>query len=71
MTYDAAFPHLFETLLNQGILIGVKLDIVGDRLVDEVAARTVLCGRERIKRLNLFGGSAEADGFLGGTHNTE
>ena len=65
MAYDAAFPHLFNTLVNQRVLVGVQIDVVGDRLVDEIAARTVLRGGQRIKRVDLFGNGAEADGFLG------
>jgi hypothetical protein len=45
MAYDTAFPHLFQPLANQRILVGVQFNVVGDCLVDEIAARTVLCGR--------------------------
>ena len=69
MAYDAAFPHLFNPLANQRVLVGVQIDVVGDRLVDEIAARTVLRGGQRIKRVDLFGTGAEADGFLGVAHN--
>src|SRR5271156_1862986 len=70
MAYDAALPHLFQTVPNQRVLVGVKLDVVGDRLVDEIAAGPVLCGGQRIKGVDLFGDGAEADGFLGDAHNT-
>ena len=70
MPYDAAFPHLFNPLANQRVLVGVQIDVVGDRLVDEIAARTVLRGGQCIKRVDLFDTGAEADGFLGVAHNT-
>ena len=69
MTDHAPFPHLFETVLDQRVLVGVQIDVVGDRLVDEIAAGTGLRGGQRIKRVNLFGDGAEADGFLGSAHN--
>jgi len=69
MAYDAAFPHLFNPLAKQRVLVGVQIDVVGDRLVDEIAARTVLRGGQRVKRVDLFGTGAEADGFLGVAHN--
>jgi len=47
----------------------VQLDVVGDRLVDEIAARTVLRGGQRIKRVDLCGLGAEADSFLDVAHN--
>src|ERR1019366_2494037 len=64
MAYDAAFPHLFQPLANQRVLVGVELDIVGDRLVDEIAARTVLRGGQRIESVDLLGDGTETDGFL-------
>ena len=56
--------HLFNPLANQRVLVGVQIDVVGDRLVDEIAARTVLRGGQCIKRVDLFDTGAEADGFL-------
>ena len=69
MAYDAAFPHLFQPLSNQRILVGVQLDVIHDRLVDEIAVRPFLRGGQRIKRCNLFGDGAETDGFLLAAHN--
>ena len=60
MAYDAALPHLFQALANQRILVGVQFDVVADRLIDEIAARTVLRGGQRIKRVDLFGNGTEA-----------
>jgi len=64
MAYDAAFPHLFQPHANQRVLVGVQFDVVADRLVDEIAARTVLRGGQRIKRVDLFSDGTETNGFL-------
>src|ERR1700691_3572192 len=48
----------------------MQLDVIGDRLVDQIAARTALCGGQRIKRFNSFSDSTETDGFLVAAHNT-
>lgn len=69
MAHHAAFPHLFQPLADQGILVSLQFDIVGDSLVDEMAAWTVLHGGQRIKRVNLFGDGTEADSFLAAAHN--
>src|SRR5271165_4104384 len=69
MTHDAPFLHFFQSLANQCVLVGVQLDVVGDRLVDEIAARTLLRGGQRIKRLDLLHYGTEADGFLLAPHN--
>src|SRR5580698_10805904 len=69
MAHDASFPHLFQSFPNQRVLVGMQLDVIGDRLVDEIAARTFLCGGQRIKRFNLFGVGTETDGFVIATHN--
>lgn len=71
MAHKAAFPHLFKALLNQRVLVGVQFDVVGDRLVDEVAARTVFRGSQRVQRVDFFGVGAKADGLFGGAHNAE
>src|SRR5882762_7078183 len=69
MAHDAAFPHLFQSLLNQRVLVGVQFDVIGDRLVDEIAARAFLLGGQRIKRFNLFSDGTETDGSLLAAHN--
>jgi len=69
MAHDTAFPHLFQALANQRVLVGVQFDVVGDRLVDEIAARTVLRGGQRIKRVDLSSDGTETDGFLVAAHN--
>src|ERR1700722_16252259 len=69
MTNDAAFPHLFQSLANQFVLIGVQLDVIGDRLIDEIAAWTFLRGGQRIKCFNFFSDGTETDGFLIASHN--
>src|SRR6267143_2918264 len=69
MVHDAAFPHLFQSLANQRVLVGVQLDVIGDRLVDEIAAWTFLRGGQRVKRFNLFSDGTETDGFLVAAHN--
>src|SRR5208283_2157125 len=71
MAYDATFPHFCQPFADQRVLVGVQLDVVGDRLVDRIAARTVLRGGQGIEGFDLFGQGAEADGFLGGTHNAK
>jgi hypothetical protein len=70
MAHDAAFPHLFQSLANQRVLVGVQLDVIGDRLVDEIAAWTFLRGGQRIKCVNLLSDGTETDGFLIAAHNT-
>ena len=70
MADDASFSHFFQPLANQRVLVGVQFDVVGNRLVDEITARPVLRGGKGIKRVNLFGIGAEADGFLSGARNT-
>src|SRR5258707_6244635 len=62
MADDATFSHLFQPLANQRVLVGVQFDVVGNRLVDGITARPVLRGGKGIKRVNLFGIGAEADG---------
>jgi len=47
----------------------MQLDVVADRLIDEIAAGSVLRGGKRIERVNLFGVSTEADGFFRVGHN--
>src|SRR5450631_4887667 len=69
MAHHTAFPHLFLSLADQCVLVSVQFDVVANCLVDQIAARTVLRGSQRIKRLDLFGNGTEADGFLG-SHNT-
>jgi len=69
MAYDAAFPHLLQPLSNQRVLIGVQLDVIRDRLVDEIAAGPFLRGGQRIKGFNLFGDGTETDSFLVAAHN--
>src|SRR5664279_167712 len=69
MAHNAAFSHFFLPFADQRVLVGVQFDVVADCLVDQIAARTVLRGSQRIKRLNLFRIGTEADGFLG-SHNT-
>src|SRR5271157_4682518 len=71
MAYDTAFPHLFQPLANQRVLVGVQFDIVSDRLVDEIAARTFLRRGQRIKGVDFFSDGAETDGFFIAAHNTE
>src|SRR4026208_2484211 len=71
MAYHAPFPHLFQALANQCVLVGVQLDVIRDRLVDEIAARPFLRGGQRIKRFNLFGDGTETDGSLVTAHNTK
>src|ERR1700692_4797074 len=63
MTYDAALPHLFQALAHQLVLVGLQFEVVGDGLVNQVAARTVLRGRQRIERCDLIGGGPERWGF--------
>src|SRR5207245_2379585 len=63
------FSLLFQPLANQCVLIGVQFDVVGDRLVNEIAARTVLRGGQRIKSVDLFSDRTETDGFLIASHN--
>src|SRR5450755_2323603 len=70
MAYDTTFPHLCQALANKRVLVGVQFDVVVDRLVDEIATRTVLRGSQRIKGVDLLGVGAKADGFLGSSHNT-
>jgi hypothetical protein len=70
MAHDAAFPHLFQSLADQRVLVGMQLEVIGDRLVDEIAAWTFLRGGQRIKRFNLFSDGTETDGFLVAAHNT-
>src|SRR5450631_2977609 len=65
MAHHTAFPHLFLSLADQCVLVSVQFDVVANCLVDQIAARTVLRGSQRIKRLDLFGNGTEADGFLG------
>ena len=65
MAHHAALPHLFLPLADQRVLVGVQFNVVADCLVDQIAARTLLRGSQRIKRLDLFGIGTEADGFLG------
>lgn len=69
MAYDAAFPHLLQPLSNQRVLVGVQLDVIRDRLVDEIAAGPFLRGGQRIKGFNLFGDGTETDSFLIAAHN--
>ena len=69
MAHDAAFPHLFQSLANQLVLIGMQLDVIGDRLIDEIAAWTFLRGGQRIKCFNLFSDGTETDGFFIAAHN--
>jgi len=66
MAYNAASAHLFKPLAHQSVLVGVQLDVVVDRLVDEITARTFLRGGQGVEPIDLFGDRAEADGFLGG-----
>ena len=54
MAYDTAIPHLFQLLANQRVLVGVQYHIAGDRLIDEIAARTVLRSGRRIKCIDLI-----------------
>jgi hypothetical protein len=54
---------------NQRVLVGMQLDVIGDRLVDEIPARTFLRGGQRIKRFNLFSDGTETDGFVIAAHN--
>jgi hypothetical protein len=70
MADDATFSHFFQPLANQRVLVAVQFDVVGNRLVDEITARSVLRGGKGIKRVNLFGIGPEADGFLSGARNT-
>jgi hypothetical protein len=69
MANHAAFPHVFEAFAHQCVLVGVHFDVIRDGLVDEIAARAILGGGKGIERIDLFGISAEADGFFWG-HDT-
>ena len=44
MADNAAAPHLFKSLADERVLIGVQLDVIGDGLIDQIAAGTVLRG---------------------------
>jgi hypothetical protein len=69
MAHDADFPHLFQSLADQRVLVGMQLDVIGDRLVAEIAAWAFLRGGQRIKRFNLLSDGTETDGFLVAAHN--
>src|ERR1700674_152140 len=69
MADNPAAPHIFKPLAHGRVLVGVQLDVIGDGLIDEIAARAVLgCGK-RIERINLFGVGTEAYGFFCVAHN--
>src|SRR5207302_5911455 len=69
MAQDPAFSLLFQPFANQRVLIGVQFDVVGDRLVNEITARTVLRGGQRIKSVDLFSDGTETDGLFIVSHN--
>jgi len=71
MADDAAFPHFCNALADQRVLICVQLDVVGNRFVNKIAARTILRSSQRIECIDLFGHGAEADSFLGRAHNAK
>jgi hypothetical protein len=69
VTDNTAFPHFFKSFAHERILVGVQLDVIGDGLIDEIAAGAVLRDGKRIERINLFGVSTEADSFFSVAHN--
>jgi len=69
MSHDTSLAHLVESLANQCVLVRVQLDVIVDRLVDEIASRPILSSGQRIQGIDFIGSRAKAHGFLGATHN--